>query len=498
MKKPSVNIYYDKRGMKKGEFSVKWSVYFNGVQKLFASGTIVKEYEAIFLKKNKAELTGKVKDDNLRYLWETIYGSTYIDDLTGVRKDSIILTGKKTLAKIEDVFSFELFASVVSGNYTPENKTPYPTDLIVALTRRAAKLKVDEDLGNASLFESTAASFKRFAVYKKLTSLKNPQLPIKLVTSDFLKSYETWMLKYGKAPQKKGKKGANPTADTLGKESPASITTVGIYTRNVRTIFNEAIDAEVVNEKLYPFGAKGGFVIPASKNTKKAFDGDVIAMIFNYECKPGSVLKFRRDMWLFSYISNGINFSDICRIKRKNTDLKNAEIKFVRKKTKNTKRDDISEITIKLFPITLQVIEEWGNKNTGSDEYLFPFLDNSMDEERRQKVIEYAIKTNNKYMNKIAKDLGIDIKMNTYAARHSFATTLLRSEAPLAFISQQLGHGSIATTQKYLGSFEDDKTQQYLSALFPSSKEEEKKEETEKPENIFLRSLNKPLDLNQN
>ncbi|MNL63338.1 Tyrosine recombinase XerC [compost metagenome] len=68
-------------------------------------------------------------------------------------------------------------------------------------------------------------------------------------------------------------------------------------------------------------------------------------------------------------------------------------------------------------------------------------------------------------MRKIAETLGIQGNVNTYSARHSFATILLQSEAPLAFISQALGHTSISTTESYLGSFDDEKTKKYLSAL---------------------------------
>jgi site-specific recombinase XerD len=66
------------------------------------------------------------------------------------------------------------------------------------------------------------------------------------------------------------------------------------------------------------------------------------------------------------------------------------------------------------------------------------------------------IKTTNRVnsnMVLIATDLAIKEELTTYAASHSFATILSRAEVP--FISQALGHSSLATTQTYLGSFED-------------------------------------------
>jgi integrase/recombinase XerD len=50
-------------------------------------------------------------------------------------------------------------------------------------------------------------------------------------------------------------------------------------------------------------------------------------------------------------------------------------------------------------------------------------------------------------------------------ARHSFATILVRSGAPLAFASQSLGHTSILTTQKYFAGFELSPQAEYTKAL---------------------------------
>lgn len=68
-------------------------------------------------------------------------------------------------------------------------------------------------------------------------------------------------------------------------------------------------------------------------------------------------------------------------------------------------------------------------------------------------------------MNQIGAKLEIKEKLNTYVARHSFATRLLRSNAPLAMIKEKLGHKKIATTESYLGSFEKEVEDKYLDKL---------------------------------
>jgi site-specific recombinase XerD len=74
---------------------------------------------------------------------------------------------------------------------------------------------------------------------------------------------------------------------------------------------------------------------------------------------------------------------------------------------------------------------------------------------RQKTVINQVVKITNQYMKDIAAANEITGDVNTYSARHSFATILLQSEAPLAFTSQSLGHTSISTTESYLGSFDD-------------------------------------------
>jgi len=49
-----------------------------------------------------------------------------------------------------------------------------------------------------------------------------------------------------------------------------------------------------------------------------------------------------------------------------------------------------------------------------------------------------------------------EIPLTTYSARHSYATHLMRADAPIAYISETMGHSSIPTTEIYLSSFTDE------------------------------------------
>jgi integrase len=159
-----------------------------------------------------------------------------------------------------------------------------------------------------------------------------------------------------------------------------------------------------------------------------------------------------RDLWFFSYLTNGINFSDMLRLKYK--DIAGGEIHFCRQKTIRTTKDQ-KEIAATLLPEMKAIIKRWGNKDKKPDSYIFPFLSKDMDPVTEKRIIQNVIRLCNKKMAEISKALKYDT-ISTYTARHSYATVLKRSGANIAFISESLGHSDLRTTENYLASFEQE------------------------------------------
>ena len=122
-----------------------------------------------------------------------------------------------------------------------------------------------------------------------------------------------------------------------------SKTTVGIYLRPLRALFNEAIEDGIIKrEKCYPFGRRK-YRIPASKNIKKALDLTDIKKIYYYECDPETASEQRaRDFWLFSYFANVMNPKDIACLKYKN--INDCYIVFDRSKTERAMRSDPNQL----------------------------------------------------------------------------------------------------------------------------------------------------------
>ncbi len=59
-------------------------------------------------------------------------------------------------------------------------------------------------------------------------------------------------------------------------------------------------------------------------------------------------------------------------------------------------------------------------------------------------------------LNKIGIKLGFDVRLNIAIARHSFATKQKLSGTPVSFISDAMGHSSVAVTEHYLKSLPDE------------------------------------------
>lgn len=285
-------------------------------------------------------------------------------------------------------------------------------------------------------------SIKTATGYKTaLNSLKlyHPKLSFVDITPVFLKSYQKLLLEQGK-----------------------SITTVGIYLRYLRSIYNEAISLGIRSKDVdYPFG-KRKYVIPTGKNIKKSLTKEQIKLIFSYSPNTEAEEK-AKDFWIFSYLCNGINFKDIALLKRKNLD--GDWLRFERAKTLHSLQGSPIIISCFLSEPAKLILRKWQATNEHSDSYLFPILQKGDDLKKQQAKIDQFIKITNKYMKRIGTTLEIPIKVTTYNARHSHATILKKSGASLEHIREALGHNNIKTTQHYLGSFDDETKQELAKAL---------------------------------
>ncbi len=332
-------------------------------------------------------------------------------------------------------FSFDMFEK---GFFTNIGAKDFVDS---AFTMYAKELRDSGRIGTAVSYECAQRSLSSFS----------PETRFSDITPSFLTRYEEWMISNGN-----------------------SITTIGIYLRSLRTLFNNAISQKEILPALYPFRRsvheKGKYQIPQSNNIKKALSIGDIEKIFNYQAEPNSMTERAKDYWIFMYLCNGINVKDMSLLKYEN--IKNDVIEFVRAKTSRTKRK-IEPIRVPLTEDLSNIITKWGNKNVNGSQYIFPILTSGLTPERERQLIQQLTHVLNCHMKTIVKDLGISGTATTYAARHSFATILKRNGVSTEFISEALGHSSLRTTQSYLAGFEDESKREVSNLLTSFKKSSE-------------------------
>lgn len=328
------------------------------------------------------------------------------------------------ISKLPD-FSYKMFEYHFFGKSSASTST----DIYTMMETYILKLSGEGRVSTAQSYKTALASLKSFK-----TKLRYDD-----IDSNFLRSYEQFV-----------------------KSGGLKDASVGIYLRSFRTIVNQAIEAGFMKREDYPF-KRGSYIIPSGQNTKKAIRLEQIQAIYNYPTMEGSSENQALNLWIFSYVSNGLNIKDICRLKYSN--LEKEHIRVVRAKTALTSRGNQKEIKIPLHPRALSIINQLGNKDKSPNNYVFPYLTNGVSPLKERMIVQNITKIVNKYMKRIGEILSIEIPLTSYVARHSFSTILMQSNAPISLISKSLGHSSIKTTENYLGSYEDSELIKYSKAL---------------------------------
>lgn len=254
------------------------------------------------------------------------------------------------------------------------------------------------------------------------------------------------------------------------KAKGLSKSTIGIYLRPLRAVYNDAVDAGLAKkDKSYPFGRRK-YQIPAARKTKKALELSDVEKIYYYdENKLRESEQRSRAYWLFSYFGNGMNPKDIACLKYNN--IHDDYLIFERAKTERSLREDPKPITVFLNDDMKAIIERWGNKPALPNEYIFPILYQGVTPLRQYTLIQSLVSVINDCMERILDDLGINKKATTYVARHTFSTILKKSGASTEQIQEALGHTDIKTTENYLGSF-DKETKRELASRLTSFKKQ--------------------------
>lgn len=214
--------------------------------------------------------------------------------------------------------------------------------------------------------------------------------------------------------------------DFLAKTAP-SPNGRNIHFRNIRAVFNYAIDNEITTN--YPFRRFKLKSVPTRKRNLKV---DALRKIFNADNLSPALSKYQ-DIFKLTFMLIGINFKDLCALK----EIEDGRVEYIRAKTHKP-------YSIKVEPEALALIERYrGSKQ------LLRFLDTNKDYRSIYKHLNDGLKAIKDVLNQ--DDDGIEIKeLTTYWARHSWATIAASLDIPKDTIAHALGHGGNSVTDVYI------------------------------------------------
>lgn len=269
-------------------------------------------------------------------------------------------------------------------------------------------------IGNAKAYTET---------FKSLFKYARDSLTFSQITPEFLEKYEVWLRENG------NKEGG-----------------IAFKMRELRAIYNKAINRGIVGQEYYPF-KKYKISKLKAKQRKIALSIEDFKRIKNFNVCNYPELIEAYNYFMFSFYANGMNFIDMAKLKW--SDIRNGRIYYQRSKTKG-------KFSILVNSELKSILEYYQGVNRSSD-YIFPIL---LKNDLTPKQIAYrkhkVLSRYNRKLRSIAKLVGISTDITSYVARHSFATILKHKGTSIEKISELMGHADVQITMTYLKEFEQD------------------------------------------
>lgn len=196
-----------------------------------------------------------------------------------------------------------------------------------------------------------------------------------------------------------------------------------IHFRNVRAVFNDAIDNEIT--AAYPFRK---FMVRAVPTAKRAYSIDRLRELFNYPVLPHEQKYL--DLFKLIFYLIGINIVDLCNL----SEVIDGRIVYQRSKTSRL-------YNIKVEPEAQEIIDRYrGTKK------LLNLADNFKDVHTFMSTVNRALKQIGPRRHEVKdgkKRLVYESAfpdLSTYVARHTWATIAYELEIPNETIAAALGH----------------------------------------------------------
>lgn len=411
MNRPTISLRCQDRPNKQGKCTVQVRISFRGREKHYRT-------KFQYTQKEWADLMGK----------NTTPSVFLKPELSKKRKElNDIIDEYRTLIESLPTFSFSAL-----DNEIERQAEKYSLELFDLLAKEEKRRRAADQISSANQYRDAYRSLK------KITG-KDEVLMVD-VTPKFLLDYESAALEAG-----------------------LSATSISMYLRTVRYVFNYCINNDYLDRNLYPFGKQPPKYVMIQWNSRaKALEVTDMDIFKNYKVKIGPYGKGRNDqfyldLFLFSYYTFGLNIMDIIFLQKDM--LFNGFIDTERSKTKF---HNAKNLKLPIRKEAQAIIDKYQKEDNS---YIFgAFKDNPTARQKKNRAKDYASKINN-ILKRICFEKGINKHVTTYTARHTAANRLLANDVSIAKIKQLLGHADTKTTENYLANLPDYNIQKEVMGI---------------------------------
>lgn len=363
-------LYFDGRNLEEKK-SIKIYIYLNKTCRLYWPTGIIVDNSDI----KNGVITGK----------SSLAKSTMVNNIL-LAVQQIIVERQNELNNM----TLSMLKKILSKKFNSEEKT---NKLFIDYLDEFVSLKASE--GTKTIYRTTKNKILAF----------DSKCVFETIDKKWLTTFENWM------------------AQTM------KVNAYAIHLRNVRAVFNYAIDEEYTS--LYPFRK---FKIKKEETRKRSLTVEQLAILRDYPCEKHQ--ERYRDIFMLMFYLIGVNAVDLFNAK----ELVNGRLEYKRAKTGKL-------YSIKVEPEAMVIIEKYRGAN---------HLLNILDEYSNYKDFLHRMGIELKNIGEV-KRVGLGGKkertplfpeLSSYWARHSWATTAAELDIPKETISEALGHeiGSAVTS----------------------------------------------------
>lgn len=289
-------------------------------------------------------------------------------------------------------------------------------NFIVFFKNVAKELRAEGNFGTAHVYRSTLNAVVTFH--------GNSYLDYRQITAEWLKKLEVYLRGRG-----------------------CSWNTVSTYLRVLRAVYNRAVDLRKAEYTPHLFRS---VYTGTRADRKRALEDDDMRKVFGSLPKSTEVASEVRNtqkLFVLMFLLRGLPFVDLAYLRK--SDLQNNVITYRRRKTGRP-------LSVTLTPEAMALIRECKDHNPNSP-YLFSILSSPEGTQEAYREYQLALRSFNQKLMLLGKLVGMEGKLSSYTARHTWATTAYYCEIHPGIISEAMGHSSITVTETYLKPFHNKK-----------------------------------------